>query len=643
MDARSELRRYLSQLLAPAEVARLSDVQLLKHYVGQDDANAFAALVHRHGPMVLGVCERVLGDAHAAEDAFQATFLVLVRSAASLVIHDSLSPWLYVVAYRTAIQARAVKRRHQVREHQKDGLDMLAQAAVGKADWQDVRPILDDELSRLPPRYRRLLVLHYLEGKSHRQMAHELQMASGSMSALLNRARNLLRSRLLRRGVLVSTAVLTVSMAQEATAAVPPKLAAATIKSATAFAHGAGVPLAGGSHRAIQLARAILRTRIAAGITISTLLLPLAVGVAALTTALEIVAHRNPPATQASVSGAVDAAHLAFALKDIQVRWASRLKTTKGAMMAVTIKNGGMAALVPPDHSADVVLWRFIDNEVPAPESFAHLQGHTARVLAATFSDDGNSLITGSQDATVRVWDIGSGSEQTTLAGHRLGIKAVALSKDGRLLASGGLDGAVKLWDLPTGNPRRALAGHRTPVHALAFSPDASLVASASQDGTIKLWETATGNARGVIAGHADIVNSLHFCNSGQKLASASADGTARVWDVPSRKQLEAFSGPEPNISLVRFSFDGTLLVTHSENIIRLWPLAVGSQGGPDSAWPEPNMLYWFVNLKHGRQLESWCIVRSGQSSNLDDGNSFRLSQDPWQPAANDPIKGKMR
>jgi RNA polymerase sigma factor (sigma-70 family) len=627
MDGRSGLRRYLRQLLAPAEVARLPDDQLLDRYIGHNDDSAFAALVHRHGPMVLGVCERVLGDAHAAEDAFQATFLVLIRSATSLRSQATLSHWLYIVAYRTAIRARSCLRRRQSREREKDGMDMLAQAAIGEADWRDVRPILDDELNRLPPRYRKLLILHYLEAKSQRQIAREMQVASGSMSTLLNRARNLLRSRLLKRGVLVSTAALTTSMAKEGSAAVPTKLAAATLKSATAFAKGTGALVGGGSQRAIRLAMHVLQARVVSNITVGALLLPLAISAAALATALEITLSRNPPSTEASVSGAVGTAHPVQGLRGIQIQSAGKLQTTSGTLIAVTIKNGGMVALAPQGHCADVILWRFIDNEICGTKPFACLQGHTARVLAGAFSVDGSTLVTGGQDGTIRIWDIDSQRERTVLRGHRLGIKSVALSKDSHLLVSGGIDGAVKLWDLPTGSERMALAGHRASVHALAFSPDGDLVASACQDGNIKLWETATGNARGVLVGHTDIVNSLHFSNSGQRLATASADGTARIWNVSSGKELATFAGDGKSLNLVSFTRDGTLLVTHADNAIRLWPLAADCQGGLDPAAPESKVLLCFVDQKLGRWMEGWRIIRGGASSIFTDGNRFELTR----------------
>jgi RNA polymerase sigma factor (sigma-70 family) len=177
----------------------LTDTQLLKRFARQKDEAAFAALVRRHGPMVLAVCRRVLHDAHDAEDAFQATFLVLVRKARFIARPELLANWLYGVAYRVAVKARANANRRSAHERRAG-----AMTSVGSAPERigsELRAVLDAELSHLPEKYRAPLVLCYLEGKTNEQAARLLGWPTGSISGRLARARELLRERLVSRGL----------------------------------------------------------------------------------------------------------------------------------------------------------------------------------------------------------------------------------------------------------------------------------------------------------------------------------------------------------------------------------------------------------------------------------------------------------
>src|SRR5215467_2958000 len=158
----SKVLEHLHQILAPPG-GDLTDGQLLARFVTARDEAAFAALVRRHGPMVLGVCRRLLHDAHEAEDAFQATFLVLVHKARSIGRPESLGPWLHGVAYRTAARARQAARR---RAREREAAAMPDGDPAVEVGWRDLRQVLDEELGRLAHKYRAALVLFYLEGKS---------------------------------------------------------------------------------------------------------------------------------------------------------------------------------------------------------------------------------------------------------------------------------------------------------------------------------------------------------------------------------------------------------------------------------------------------------------------------------------------
>ncbi|HVK15674.1 MAG TPA: sigma-70 family RNA polymerase sigma factor, partial [Fimbriiglobus sp.] len=149
-----------------------TDGQLLAEFVQAADADAFAALVSRHGPMVLGVCRRLAGNPHDADDAFQAVFVVLARRAGSVRPREQVGNWLYGVAYRTALKARAVRARRRVRESQ---VDPMPHPQVPPPDvWSDLRPVIDAELARLPDRLRLPVVLCDLEGRAQREVARQL-------------------------------------------------------------------------------------------------------------------------------------------------------------------------------------------------------------------------------------------------------------------------------------------------------------------------------------------------------------------------------------------------------------------------------------------------------------------------------------
>jgi RNA polymerase sigma factor (sigma-70 family) len=227
------------------------DGELLTRYRAMRDQDAFGSLVRRHGPMVLGVCRRILRDHHAADDAIQATFLVLARKADAVRPPDRLAPWLYGVAYRTALKARGrASRRQQVEaayaaEATRRGAPVAADGAA------ELLPLLDEQLNALPEKYRTSLLLCGVQGLNKAEAAERLGLPEGTVSSRLARAREMLRERLARRGVAVpaaaADALLTADTLQ---AAVPPALAAAA--SATALGSDAPATILTLSHEVIR-------------------------------------------------------------------------------------------------------------------------------------------------------------------------------------------------------------------------------------------------------------------------------------------------------------------------------------------------------------------------------------------------------
>lgn len=569
----AQVHQYLRKLLGPREGRHVPDGLLLERYASQRDEAAFAALVQRYGPLVLGVCERVLPDGNDAEDAFQATFLVLVRKAGSLDRRGTLSHWLYTVAYRTAVKLKIRAARRRARE--KQGLDMPATQTANE-NWKDLRPVLDEELNRLPAKYRAPLVLCYLEGKTHLQAARDLGWPSGSVSRRMGRAREMLRQRLMRRGVAVSTALLFSLMARNAkAAALSPKLAAATVKAAMAFKVGTGALTGLVSARVAGLARDVLLTTAASKATLGSVILPALVALGLTGTSATLLLRDRVPEIQTMVSRVI-AGPGGRSVSALQWRLYKSFDVTEDAVLAVAMSPAGdMVATGCRYPDSSVGLW-----DVSTGEAVARLAGHTGSVHALAFAPGGRRLASAGQDRTVRIWDVESRRLVATLRGHELGVLALAFSPDGETLASAGLDRTIRIWDLGAGEERTYMLGHRLPVTALAYSPDGLTLASAGQDGTVRLWNPRSGRELATLKGHEDVVSSVAFSPDGRRLASGGWDHTVRLWDVAARREVATLTGHSDRVRCVGFTPDGDMVASGAyDRTVRLWPLAPGQVG----------------------------------------------------------------
>jgi RNA polymerase sigma factor (sigma-70 family) len=256
----TEIIQHVRRAVLLSDGAGLTDGQLLECFLSRREEAALAALVRRHSPMVWGVCRRVLFNHHDAEDAFQATFLVLVRRASSIMPRDMVANWLYGVAYQTALKARGMVARRTTRERQVDVMPEFESEAFKQHTWNDLRHLLDQELSSLPDKHRAVIVLCDLEEKTRREAARQLGVPEGTVASRLATARRMLGSRLARHGVALSGGTLAAVLSQGvASASVPSGVVSATVKVATLSAAGQAT---GGliSARVAALMEAVLKT-----------------------------------------------------------------------------------------------------------------------------------------------------------------------------------------------------------------------------------------------------------------------------------------------------------------------------------------------------------------------------------------------
>jgi RNA polymerase sigma factor (sigma-70 family) len=247
---------HLRRTAGEESLRALSDGQLLQRFRARRDADAFAELIHRHGRVVLRACRRQLNGSHDVEDCFQAVWLVLARKAGSIGRPDLLAAWLYGVARRTALAARASAARRRRKEHE------AARPEAVPADMRsDLAELLEKELHRLPAVYRAAVLLCDVEGCTYAAAAQRLGLPEGTLAARLSRGRAMLCQRLARQGVIMSAAALAGALAGPADAAmVPAAVVAATVGAAALFASGAAALSREISPQAILLTQEVLRT-----------------------------------------------------------------------------------------------------------------------------------------------------------------------------------------------------------------------------------------------------------------------------------------------------------------------------------------------------------------------------------------------
>jgi RNA polymerase sigma factor (sigma-70 family) len=580
--------QHLRQLVHPQPAAALSDGQLLLRFVRRRDEDAFAALVGRYGPLVLGVCRRLLPEGHDAEDAFQATFLVLVRKAASLDRDVPLANWLYTVAYRLALKVRAQAARRKARERRV--AEMRSDEVPVAADVADVLPVLDEELQALPEKYRAPLLLCYLQGRTNAEAARDLGWRPGSMSRRLARGRELLRQRLVKRGVALSGAGLAVLLAQRGAAAVPAALARGAVRAGMLTAGGAALTAAT-SARVAALVEGMVKEMFLLKLKVVAAVL-LVLGLAGAGAAVWPAPPKAAPAAEeapAGRAGPADSGEAAVPVEkpreDLQGD-----ALPPGALLrlgTLRLRHGGPVGGVAfsPDGKTAATGGGFSDNvirlwDTATARELRSFNGHTYNITGLAFTPDGKHLLSCALDQTVRLWDVATAAEVRQFRGHQAGVTALALTPDGKTAATASQDGTVRLWDVAAGTELRSLAPGN-PVHGVAFAPDGKALAAAVEGGSVVVWEAATGKELLNLSAHKEAALCAAFAPDGKVLATGGREATVRLWDVATGKELRHFEATSGVVQALAFAPDGQALAVGGGKPVLVVDPATGKELRP--------------------------------------------------------------
>jgi RNA polymerase sigma factor (sigma-70 family) len=619
---------HLRKLTDPTRAWDLSDADLLERFRLRREEAAFTLLVQRHGPMVLAVCRRILGDAHEAEDAFQATFLVLVRNAGTIRKQQSLAPWLHGTAARISHKARIRCARH--RRLGQAGQPDIHDDPSDSVAAQELRAALDEEIARLPAKYRTPLVLCYLAEKSHEQAAMELGWPKSSVTARLAKARELLHLRLTRRGFIVPAGLLAALLTETTADAAPPslltlstvRLTFQTLSSKTLTTSSAAALAGSFSKGTTVLKLAVTLTLLA------TLGFAAALGYRMVVSGFSSPAKARAPRVQEGNEPSetqpgrrhprVDL--LGDTLPDEAVARMGSSRLRHSFPRALFFSPDGKSLFSSTENglrtwdTATGKLLRRSDFEKASRQTSCCLVGESivrailddkgnvtmqvvdpatgrerrrvrmedlAKVANPTLSPDGKQLAIAHQNE-LRLYDTTSGNVITRIPVKGVAAWSVAFAPDGSMVAFNDLStGTTYLHDATTGKLIREMTRSGDTTLQLVFSPDGRFLVSMPQSritekGDVSICNVSEGKEVLRLTHPFPKAMSAAFSPEGKFVAIGGARGGAVLWDMNTGKEIRRLS-PHGGIWEMAFSPNGKILAAASpRGAIRLYNAATG-------------------------------------------------------------------
>jgi RNA polymerase sigma factor (sigma-70 family) len=506
--------------------AGLTDGQLLERFTthtGEAAELAFASLVERHGPMVLRACRGILRDDHEAMDAFQATFLVLIRKSRSLWVRESLGPWLHRVACRVAARAHAEMRQRKAVERR--AVEMMA-GRNNDAERDDLAAVLHEEIDHLPERFRVPIVLCELEGCTCEQAARHIGCPVGTVGSRLVRGRERLRRRLVSRGVVPSVATIGTALSTEANGTIMPAvLADATLRAVTGRASTGAAALANSLFRSMIMAR---WTSVAAGM--------LAVGGIAVGGAWALRPSAKAQAAQTKPSAdqkPVDP----FRFMNDKERYKDASYVEIGNMRPLIkfergFRSQSREAVLYKDGTAK--LWSHEQKDPVAPPL-----RHDGAIRNMTFFDEANLLVTQS-DASVKLWDGLTGELRKELPGQYMSPMWLSFVFNGmRFISIDSTRTTVTVWDASTLKPVAKLRLEKAPTGleaGLSNDGKTALTFTFGKEQAIELWDVAAVRSIAVLRPPSRAVTEV-FTDKGTQLNQARllpsrSEPIGPFWDI---------------------------------------------------------------------------------------------------------------
>ncbi len=593
MSAHSRtLLSYLHRLAAPA----VPDSILLAQWIEQRNQDAFAALMARHGPMVLGVCRRILGDAQDAEEAFQATFLVFSRKAATLRRSEALASFLYGIALRLARKARAAKKRRPLLQSSADAPEPVDPQphALDVLSGRELLALLDAEIARLPEVYRLPLLLCVLQGRTVEEAARQLGWTIGSVRGRLARGRERLRQRLTRRGLDLSVGAL----ALLAPVAVPERLLALSLHQLSSPSAAAVTVLVAGWSSVLKLKTVCLSLVLLAAVGVGAGLSFLATPVAEIPSASpankppadakhEPRRDRHgdplPPGAVARLGtrrfrvDAYEVDHLAFAPDGKTIAVVSSKAEGPNALCLIDATTGKQKKFIPPPKRGvwfDVNAFSAGDKRLMAL-AMIQMPGSRKKLLQVWDAESGQKVSEFNMESTKRIWSgctaegrlriacLSKGEisfhETATGGKRRFSAKDFPDPTSGfpcwciagkSLLVAANDKGVVHLWDITSGEERHTLQTKGVLVGNPVLSPDERWLATLSRDAadkvTVQLWETRTGKVGHTLAADQQLPESAVFSLDGKYVATFGRR-TIRVWDAATGQPLTQIRRSRPH------------------------------------------------------------------------------------------------